>query len=53
MRNWTRTGAEPVLRLRAAQFDGDCLDLWHLPKPEDSDRGTTSALSRMLRHQAV
>jgi hypothetical protein len=28
MRNWTRPGAEAVLRLRAAQFDGDFHPLW-------------------------
>jgi hypothetical protein len=29
MRNWTFRGAEAVLRLRAAQFDGDYQDLWN------------------------
>lgn len=35
MRNWTRPGAEAVLRLRAAQYDGDFPDLWeaHLRLP--------------------
>lgn len=28
MRAWTRRGAEAVLRLRAAQFDGDFGPLW-------------------------
>ena len=28
MRNWRRGGAESVLRLRAAQFDGDFTTLW-------------------------
>jgi len=28
MRNWTYRGAEAVLRLRAAQFDGDFGPLW-------------------------
>ena len=28
MPNWTRPGAEAVLRLRASQFDGDFQPLW-------------------------